>query len=193
MKKTKSSYRNFPQIKKLLILFFLFQQFNFISEINAQAAKEYAIKSAFLLRVANFVEWPKNSKVNNKSKEFIIGIYGDTPFDNNLDEAIKAKKVEIKGKKVIIRVFSHPEEIKTADILFICSSEKFNLSKILKQTENHSVLTIGDTKGYAEKGVMINIYLSNGYLKFDINIDAYKKAKFYISSKLLSKATNLIN
>ena len=192
MKKKNISYRYFPQIKILLIVSFLVQQFLFVPKSNAQTAREYVLKSAFILRVANFVDWPENSKVNDKTKEFVIGIYGDNPFGGNLERVIEAKKIRIKGKRIKVKTLKQLEEIKTADILFISSSEKYNLSKVLKQAGKYPILTIGDTKSYAERGVMINTYLLDGYLEFDINFAVYKKTSFYISSKLLSEATKII-
>ncbi len=193
MKKIKASYHFFLQVRLLLIFILISSQFHFNQSLKAQTAKEYALKSAFVLHVANFVDWPQNSKVNDKTKDFVIGIYGDNPFDNTLKEAINAKKKEIKGKKITVKVITQLDEIGTADILFISSSEKYNLSKVLKRTENYSILTIGDTKGYAERGVMINIFISGSYLAFNVNTPAYKQANLYISSKLLSRASKVIN
>ena len=191
MKLAKAAYYLFHKIIFAVVLLILLNSTTQL--LNAQTAKEYELKSAFLLHVANFVEWPKNSKVNNKNEEFVIGVFGDDPFDNILKEAIKTKKKVIKGKKISIKLVNRIDDVKETDILFISSSEKYNLSKILKQTEKYPVLTIGDTKGYAERGIMINIFISNNYLKFDINSKAYKKSNFYISSKLLSHAKKVIN
>ena len=192
MKERKVLYKLYFPKKLALIFVFILQFSSLIPNAKSQTANEYALKSAFLLHVANFVDWPESSKVNDKTNEFIICIYGDNPFDNTLKEVIATKKKKIKGKIIKVQVIHSVDEIQNADILFISSSEKYNLSKVLKQAENYSILTIGDTKGFVERGVMINTFISESYLKFDVNMTAFKKANFYISSKLLSRAKRVI-
>jgi len=192
MKKIRILHKLYFQKKLPLIFVFIFQLSLFIPNVNSQTVNEYSLKSAFLLHVANFVDWPQSSKVNDNSKDFIICIYGDNPFDNTLKEVIEAKKMKIKGKKIKVHLINKLDEIKNADILFISSSEKYNLSKVLKLAEKLPILTIGDTEGYTERGVMINIFIFDSYLAFDVNMAVSKKIGFYISSKLLSRAKRVI-
>jgi len=39
---------------------------------------------------------------------------------------------------------------------------------------------------------MINTFISDSFLAFDVNMTAFKKVNFYISSKLLSRAKRVI-
>lgn len=177
----------FNAIFTLIIALLFFNLHSF-----SQATNEYALKSAFLIRLTNFVEWPENSKVSNSKEDFIIGIIGKNPFGDGLEKVIKQKKLKIKHKKILVKPIQKTSEIKTTDLLFISSSEKNNLNDILKETEKHAILTIGDTKEYTSQGVMINLFISKNYLTFDINLKTAKKSKFYISSKLLANAKNVI-
>jgi hypothetical protein len=54
------------------------------------------------------------------------------------------------------------------------------------------VLTIGDTEGYAEQGVMVNFYLEDNMVRIEINIDAARRAGLNISSQLL-KLARIVN
>ena len=49
-------------------------------------------------------------------------------------------------------------------------------------------LTIGDTKGYAAKGVMLNILRDGDHLGFEINISALKKAGLNVAPSFLGLA-----
>jgi len=49
-------------------------------------------------------------------------------------------------------------------------------------------LTIGDTKGFAQQGVIINFYIKDEKVRFEINVDAAKRANLKISAKLLRLA-----
>ncbi|MGQ9569431.1 MAG: YfiR family protein [Thermodesulfovibrionales bacterium] len=73
-------------------------------------------------------------------------------------------------------------------LLFICSSDKRHLEKILNTLKGMNVLTMGDTKGFAQEGVIINFYIDKDKVRFEINKDAADKAGLKISSRLLSLA-----
>ena len=77
------------------------------------------------------------------------------------------------------------EDLEECHILFISSSERRNLSQILRIVRNKSVLTVGDTKGFAYSGVIINIASEENRLGFEINVDAAQRAHLKLSSKIL--------
>lgn len=165
-----------------------------LTNMSAQTSNEYTLKSIFLLKVANFVDWPENSKVNDPNEDFVIAVFGDDPFDGLLQSTIKSLKLKIKNKNIVVKRINKTSEIEHTDILFISSSEKYNLSKIIEYTKKLPILTIGDTKGYAERGVMVNMFIDDVYLNlnFDVNMKYVKLANIYISSKLLVNAIRVI-
>jgi hypothetical protein len=50
------------------------------------------------------------------------------------------------------------------------------------------VLTVSDTTGFAEQGVLINFYVSQKRLHFEINEPAFRKAPLSVSTRLLEIA-----
>jgi hypothetical protein len=58
----------------------------------------------------------------------------------------------------------------------------------MRSLEGASILTIGDTAGFARQGVIINFYLENRKVRFEINAAAARRAGLTISSKLLKLA-----
>jgi hypothetical protein len=46
-------------------------------------------------------------------------------------------------------------------------------------------LTIGDTEGFTQRGVMVNFYMENNRVFFEINPNAAMRAGLKISSALL--------
>lgn len=72
------------------------------------------------------------------------------------------------------------------NLVFIGASEQGDLERILDVAQKRGILTIGDTPGFAHKGVMINFYLDdNGRVRFEINPEAASRAGLRISSKLV--------
>ncbi len=146
--------------------------------------QEYQVKAAFLYNFAKFVEWPKASPAE-ASPSITLCVLGEDPFGPFLDE-LQGKA--IKGKKWINRKTGFSKNLKDCQLVFISGSEKGNLAQILGSLDGSNVLTIGDTEGFAQKGVMINFYLEEKKVRFEINIEAAKKAGLKISSNLLKLA-----
>ena len=177
-------------LKKIYLLVF-FIMMVFPSIINAQA-HEYTIKAIFLERFTRFVEWPEESLALDTSQPFIIGIIGDTPLKYIVKEIYSSQK--IKDKEVKIHFISNNiKEIKKCHLLFITKSQEKNLSKILSYTSNKPILTVSDTDGFADKGVLINFYIQENKVRFEINKSAVKKSGLYMSHMLYKLAKVIKN
>ena len=147
---------------------------------------EYEVKAHFLGRFAFFVDWPQASSVKDSAKPFVIGVFGKEPFNGLLDEIYKNEK--IKGKDVYIPHINHLKEIDKCDMLFISTIKDDELEKILEITADKPVLTLADTPGYAEAGVLINLYKEQNKIRFEINYNAVKKTGLTFNYKLLELA-----
>lgn len=154
---------------------------------------EYVYKRALIYKIAfNFIKWPPNSKVQNKSLPFVISIIGEDPFEGKLKELELNKSLKINDKPIIVRNIHSLNEIDGSDLLFISSSEKYDVSKIIQYTHGKPILTFGDTKGYAEKGVMIVLFKRAEYIRFLINKKEADACNIYIGSQLLGRAEKII-
>lgn len=141
---------------------------------------EYDVKTAFLYNVVKFVEWPDTSLDNNST--VTIYILGDAPFGSALD-TIRGKT--IKGKTVVVKKTNSLNMLKNGDILFISNSEKERLEQILNRISRLPILTVGDTESFAKNGVIVNFYIEDKKIRFEINIEAANRAGLRISSNLL--------
>ncbi|OQY59592.1 MAG: hypothetical protein B6245_05805 [Desulfobacteraceae bacterium 4572_88] len=88
---------------------------------------------------------------------------------------------KIKNKTVRLLEKEVSESISDCHLVFISESEEKRLSEILANTKNRPVLTVGDTKGFAEKGVIVNFYLDEKKVRFEINESAARAAGLSIS------------
>jgi hypothetical protein len=148
--------------------------------------EEYIIKAVFLERFARFVEWPPEDEEGDTTDKFVITVIGNNPFKTVLDSLYEEKN--IKSKEVRIRYISRIKDINNTDILFISESEQENLSDILLYTDDKPILTVGDTEGFAEKGVHVNFFLDKDKIRFEINEKAARASGLYISHLLLNLA-----
>ena len=150
-------------------------------------AEEYRIKSAYLEKITRFIQWPEPNAATGQNAFFVIGIAGESPFNGILANDYKERR--IKDKPVRIKTISETEMIKDCDLLFISASEADRLEKYILAAERFHVLTVGDTAGFAQKGVHINFYIENQKVRFSINPEAMKRAGLNAGSLLLDYAT----
>lgn len=132
---------------------------------------EYEIKAAYLEKFTRFIEWPVESSLSDTAKPFVIGVINDFPFSTILKEIYKERK--IKNRKVLIIPVSGLNNIQTCNLLFISESKEEELFSVLSLTKGRPILTISDTKGFAEKGVLINLYTKLKRIGFEMNETAF--------------------
>jgi hypothetical protein len=152
---------------------------------NEAPVAEYAVKAALLFKFLRFLEWPEAARPR-KGDPFRIGILGNDPFEGHLEKAVSGKTVD---DHPITIVRSHDvHDVQTCPVVFICNSKKDDLEKILTAMGNVANLTVADTDGFAERGVMINLVLREKKVKFQINYEAAREVGIEVDAQLLKLA-----
>jgi hypothetical protein len=149
--------------------------------MGAQAAPtgEYEVKAAFIHNIAKFVEWPAAATGAGKLR---LCILGDDPFGGNID-TLRGKQI---GQMVWeVAPINASADMKSCHVLFIAASGHDDIGQIRKRINGSAVMTVGDTRGYAEQGVMVNFYLEENKVRFEINRAAAARAGLRVDSKLL--------
>ena len=146
--------------------------------------RENEIKAAFLYNFVKFTEWPAEAFPESSSL-LTVGVLDD----RQVDAAFKSLDGKIvRGRKLRIKRIESTSDLESCHIVFIRISGKERVSQILVSLQNSSVLTVGEMKGFAQLGGIINFYMKTNRLRFEINVDAAKRAELKMSSKLLKLA-----
>jgi hypothetical protein len=155
--------------------------------VSAEAAtlREYQVKAVFLLNFARFVEWPPEAFAGPQAP-LVIGVLGDDPFGDYLDETVRGEKVN--DRPFVVQRYHHVEEMDGCHVLFISRSEAGRLDSVLAALKGRSILTVSDMDGFAQNGGMIRLVTENNRIRLRINVDAADAARLTISSKLLRLA-----
>jgi hypothetical protein len=143
---------------------------------------EYQVKAEYLGVLAEYVNWPQAAA----GASFVIGILGASPFEDRLEGVFRSRQV--KGKPVNIVNLRNLDQVGQCSMVFICESEEGRLPEVLAALRGRPILTIGDSRTYARKGVMINLFLESERVKFEVNLGAVRGSGFEISSHLLKLA-----
>jgi hypothetical protein len=153
------------------------------------ATPEYKVKAAFLYNFATLTEWPSNT-FTNTTEPFVIGVLGRDPFGSSLDTIFRGKTLE--GRPISIVRFSGVREVHGCHLLFIPASEEARLPSILSHLSSQPVLTVGDSAHFAWRGGIIGLVNHGEEIHFEINLEAAKKARLKLSSKLLRLAETVL-
>jgi hypothetical protein len=92
------------------------------------------------------------------------------------------------NRSFTVRRTNKLDELKGCQLIFITPSEDNHLSQILESVKGSSSLVVGDSNDFAERGGAIAFYLEDNKVRFSVNVDAIKRARLDMSSKLLALA-----
>lgn len=152
---------------------------------QTKVSKEYQVKAAFLLNFIRFVDWPSTAFTSEQAP-IIIGILGANPFGTYLNEIITDEKIG--GRSLLVQQYQHINDIKSCHILFVNKAETEYLPQVPEILKGKDILTISDAPDFLKQGGMILFFNRSNKIQFQINLDAVKKTKLDISSKLLRLA-----
>jgi len=151
---------------------------------GAADVTEYQLKAEFIERFTRFIDWPDELAADDHP--FVIGVVGEDPFGNFLVDL--ARRKSIKNRSVEIRHLSRSDFLGDCDVLFVSRTEKEAIRDIVAGIGRRPVLTIGDTQGYAEAGIVINFYPDGKNIRFEINERRAEASGLDIQAKLLKLA-----
>ncbi len=153
--------------------------------------REYRIKAGFLYKFLLFAEWPEEA-YSEPGNTIIIGIIGKDSFGNAF-EPVEGEIIN--GRKLIVKKFKEDvpaTALEKCHVLFISSSLKKKMSKILKSLNERPVITVSEVKGFTQTGGMINFLRKGNRVGFEINTSAAESAGIKFRSKLLRVAQQIV-
>ena len=142
-----------------------------------EVSQEYQIKAAYLYNFLKYVEWPKPIH-----RTFMICVAGQNPFGAVLDGLTKNERVRGNPVKTEVILGFEPG----CDIIF--TPRTSNIPAYLQGAAGMPILTVGETPRFGEQGGIVNFFLENGKVRFEINRNAAERVGIRISSRLLQLA-----
>jgi hypothetical protein len=146
---------------------------------------EYQVKAAFLFNFAKFVEWPPDAFPSEKTP-ITLCVFRYDPFGGVLDEVIRGKTIN--NRELAVRRINELPDLKSCHLVFVSAREDKLLSEIEKGVKGESVLLVGESGDFAERGGAVQFFLEANKLRFAVNVDVAQRAQLQISAKLLALA-----
>jgi hypothetical protein len=155
------------------------------STATAAVPNEYALKSVFLYNFCRFIDWPEIA-FDSPSEALVIGVLGDDPFGAMLVEAVQGERFH--GRPIQIEYYRSPREVGRCHLLFVTGGETARMNEVLAATAGKSIVTVGESEVFMQRGGMIALAADRNRVRLLINPDALRAAKLDVSSKLLRVA-----
>lgn len=152
----------------------------------AEKSDESSVKAAFLFQFTRFIDWPAGA---DSSKDFSICVLEQPQVAKSLEVVTESKSVH--GKKISVNALTGGDSFEKCSILYIGMTEHEKVKQVLSRVaalRNHAILTVSHARGLAQDGVMINFFLEDDHLRFEVNINAAKNANLALSSQILKLA-----
>jgi hypothetical protein len=144
---------------------------------------EYRLKAAFLYNFALFTEWGADV-----GPTLNLCLYGRNPFGEEVN-GLEGKAVG--DRHIAVHRITDIEPLKACQLVFIADAANGNLPRVLASLRGAAVLTVADSQGAVDQGVVLNMNVVNNRVTFEANLAAARDAKLSLSSKLLRLATKV--
>lgn len=151
-------------------------------------APEYLIKAAYLYNFALFVEWPPDAFVGNDGP-LTIGIVGADPFGWAIDQTIENKRIG--RRRIVVERLRTNQDSRHCQILFIAPSERGRVADIIHRLQGHPVLVVVDASDAGKPPGTVDFVVNDNKVGFVINLEAARRARLTISSKMLGLARSV--
>lgn len=151
---------------------------------GAQSDLEYSVKASYLIRFAAFVEWPPSAFAGPEAP-LTICVVGRDPFGAGLDRAAQGQTAF--GRALAVRRPTTPEGVAACHVVYVGEGGSTLLSG---QEARPNLLQVTDSAVSARRG-MIHFAISQGRVRFHIDLGAATRARLAISSRLLNLALSV--
>lgn len=147
------------------------------------------LKVAYIYNFTRFIDWPEIPP----GQPFVIGVIGDSRIEQPL-RILEAEKRQAQGRPIEIRSFASVDAIGVCELLFVGRAVDEHLDAIVQRMAGSPTLLVGDTPGYAGRGVAIEFFLKPDVfrkkerLRFRIDPGALEGRGLKVSAQLMDVA-----
>lgn len=146
------------------------------------AAPDATLKAAFLYNFAKFTQWPALPA----GAPIVTCIIGDDEIATSFVQTVRGHNIG--GHPLEVRRPGEGVSWRVCNLLFVSAAETGRSAAALAVIRGQPVLTVGDGKGFAQAGGIIELYVEARRFRFAVNVDAAGRSGVRLSSRLLELA-----
>lgn len=148
---------------------------------SGDVSKEYAIKAAFLYNFTKFVEW-RADQFESHTESITIAVCGPNPFGDELQKIVRHRQVN--GREITVMFAASAAEALDAELVFVGAIAEERVAETVRVLNEAGVVTVGETRRFAETGGMIVFVLEGDKVRFEIDVGEAERCGLKISAQL---------
>jgi hypothetical protein len=152
--------------------------------VSAQNASAAALKAAFLVNFAKFVEWPADALAPDSAITFCVS--GDPRVADALDLLVPGHPLGDRGMRVLRPKIDGP--LRDCQVLFLQGVAVKEGVDLLQLLRGAAVFTVTDDERFTALGAVANFFIEGTRMRFAINLQSAQRARVQLSSRLLALA-----
>lgn len=149
---------------------------------------EAEVKAAYLFNFTRFVEWPEGAIPG--SDAFRLCVLADSRMTALVQQTMTGEAVNGRASETAVPV--SVDEARRCQMLFVGRTEIGRARPMLDAIRNLPVLTVSDAPRFADTGGMIQFVRVDEHVRFRVNVEAAKRSRITISSRLLRVAADIV-
>jgi hypothetical protein len=154
---------------------------------RAQDVQESSLKAAFIYSFAKFTDWPQDAPP--PAATFAACVLGDNPIRDALDRVVKGR--QLSGRAISVSQVKLDGKLRSCHLLYVTGVTPAQVAAIVAAVRGAPVLTISDVDDFAQEGGIAQMFVENGKMRFDLNLEVARRSGLQLSSKLLALAAHV--
>jgi hypothetical protein len=159
------------------------------STAGAQDVTEPSLKAAFVYNFAKFTEWPPD--VLPAADSLSACVLGDPSVEEALARTVKGRLLS--GHTISVTRVQLEGPLRSCHLLYLSGLTAQQMAAVVTAVQGASVLTISDADDFALLGGIAHVFIENGRMRFDLNLDLARRSRLQLSSKVLALAKQVID
>jgi hypothetical protein len=146
---------------------------------------EAQVKAAYILRFAEYVEWPA-STFADAAAPLTIGVVAADRVNAELDQLRLTRKVD--GRAVAVRTILPGDPVNGIQMLYVGALDDERLKRVLVAGPAQGVLAITDGDGTLAAGAIISFVQVDRRIRFNVSTAQAERSGLKVSARLLAVA-----
>lgn len=143
--------------------------------------REFAVKAGFIYNFARYSEG--NWFSSNKSQHYVICSF-NPKFVLSASQTLANQKVKNRLVEVYL-VSKQGTPNGTCNSFYLTQENNYLISKVVDNPQLRNTMLIGENNQFIQSGGHINLFITGGKVRFEVDADALTNAGIKMSSKVL--------
>jgi hypothetical protein len=153
--------------------------------VRADTNSEMVVKAVMIRKFAEFVTWPDAISPQN-DKHVKVCVYGDSSMSQM--GAVFSKTSASSTIRYSLATVSQLPEAGVCHVVFLGAGKQDQFAAL----KSKSILIVGDSSGFVERGGMIGFEIVDGKVRYNINNKAFGAAGLKVDAQLLEIANKVV-